>query len=187
MNISGKKLVFFDVETTGLSPDCGDRVCEIGILQCNGPNTEHEYRSFVNPERSIAPEASAVNGITDEMVKDAPLFCELVDKLLELFKDAIIVCHNAPFDMGFLEYELKLMGRPMINNEIIDTLGIARKYFRFPSNSLPNIAGHLDIKIQQKHRALADVHTTYKILMYFLGELSHCGFDRIEQLIVVQS
>lgn len=168
---------FFDVETTGLSSYYSDRICEVGILQCDGFDIVKSYKTLVNPQRNISSGASAVNGITNDMVKEAPVFGKVAKEILQMLEGTIIVCHNTRFDMQFLQNELELLRIPMINNKTIDTLQIARKYFEFPSNSLPNIAGYLKLKSDNFHRALDDVHTTRNVLMHFSGELSKKGID----------
>lgn len=186
MKMDGRKLVFLDVETTGLSPAYGDRICEIGILQCKGFQIEEEYGTLVNPGRNISPGASAVNGITDEMVRSAPFFHELADDVLGYLQDAVIVCHNVPFDMGFMQNELERSGRTIMNREFIDTLKIARRYFGFPSNSLPNIADYLNIRVKEKHRALADVYTTHRVLTHLTNDLANRGLDSVEDLLIIE-
>src|SRR5512140_480434 len=89
--------VFLDVETTGLSPRGGDRVIEIALARlCNGA-TEDTFASLVYPERHISLGASAVNGIYDRDVRDAPIFAEIADNLIDFVGEGVIVCHNAPF------------------------------------------------------------------------------------------
>ena len=169
-------VTFLDVETTGLDPDFGDRICEIALLRCTPELKIHNsFQSFVNPERDISPAAHQINGITYNMVKNAPLFKHLVGDVLLLLDDSVLVCHNAPFDLSFLRVELSRIKIPMIKNSVIDTLKIARKYFNFPSNGLLNIARYLGIAVKEKHRALADVLTTRKVLLSFCKTLSKNG------------
>lgn len=184
MDLSELQLAFFDVETTGLDPSYGDRICEVGILLCHGFEIEREYGSLINPQNPVTLAASAINGITDDMVKDAPLFAEVSDEIIKLLNNSVIVCHNVPFDMGFLANELAVLNKPMIKSKFIDTLSIARQYFSFPSNSLPNIAGYLKIRMERQHRALADVHTTRKVLMHFVGDLSKSNITGLEHIFV---
>jgi DNA polymerase III epsilon subunit family exonuclease len=186
MDLSNMQLAFFDVETTGLDPSYGDRICEVGILLCHGFEIEQEYGSFINPQKPVTLAASAISGITDDMVKDAPLFAEVSDEVVKLLSDSVIVCHNVPFDMGFLANELTILNKPAVKNKVIDTLQIARQYFSFPSNSLPNIAGYLKIKTEKRHRALADVHTTRKVLMHFVRDLVKSNITQLEHIFVSQ-
>jgi DNA polymerase III epsilon subunit family exonuclease len=176
-------LAFLDVETTGLSAAQNDKICEIAILRCFGQKKTIHWESLVNPGRSITPAASAINGITNKMVADAPSFYEIAPKVLELIDGAVLVCHNAPFDLSFIASELENCGLELPNLPVIDTLKIARQHFDFPSNSLGNIAAYLEIEVKEKHRAMADVYTTHKIFNYFISELSSPGIHTIDQLL----
>ena len=175
-------LAFVDVETTGLSTAYNDRVCEIAILRCQGAKKIAQWQSLINPTRPISPGASAVNGITNKMVANAPLFKDVADKILKLVDDAVLVCHNVPFDLSFLCAEFENCGRTFPNLSAIDTLKIARQSFDFPSNSLGNIAAYLEIDVEEHHRAMADVVTTHKIFTYFLNELNKRGLEQFDQL-----
>lgn len=174
-------LAFLDVETTGLSPEYNDRICEIAILRNAGKKTV-EWQTLVNPERSISPGATAINGITDAMVATAPPFRDIASRALELLDGAIVVCHNASFDLGFMSAELAQCGIVLPRIPVIDTLRIARRYFNFSSNILGNIADTLDIDIKEKHRAMADVLTMQSIFNYFWRELSQQGINNLEEL-----
>jgi DNA polymerase-3 subunit epsilon len=164
-------LAFLDVETTGLRPDLGDRVVEIAVVRAQGPTEVTRFVSLVNPQRRLNPEAMRVNGITPEMVADAPVFSDLVDQLLPLIDDVVLVCHNAPFDMGFMETELRRSGAPMWDGVVLDTLAFARRQYWFRRNSLSAIAYQLNIRIPGAHRALADALTTQAIFRRFASRL----------------
>lgn len=176
-------LAFLDLETTGLSTAYNDRICEIAILRCQGHRKMTHWESLINPLRPISPAASAVNGITNKMVVDSPLFKHVAKKVLELIDGAVLVCHNAPFDLSFLAAELEECGHTLPNSPVIDTLKIARQHFDFPSNSLGNIAAYLEIDVKEKHRAMADVYTTHKIFNYFWAELSKQGITQLDQIL----
>jgi len=184
MLIAQSHLTFLDFETTGIDARGGERVCEVGILRCFGLQIEKEYSSLVNPQKHISAGASAVNGITDDMVNGAPCFSSIAPELLSLMENSIIVCHNAPFDLSFLCSELLNNNMPMIENYLIDTLSVARKHFHFPSNKLQSIASGLGIDPGQKHRALADVHTTRQVLQYYIGEIRHRMDARPEEILI---
>jgi DNA polymerase-3 subunit epsilon len=164
-------LAFLDVETTGLRPDLGDRVVEIAVVRAQGPTEVTRFVSLVNPQRRLNPEAMRVNGITPDMVADAPVFSDLVDQLLPLIDDVVLVCHNAPFDMGFMETELRRSGAPMWDGVVLDTLAFARRQYWFRRNSLSAIAYQLNIRIPGAHRALADALTTQAIFRRFASRL----------------
>ena len=163
--------VFFDVETTGLYPNLGDRVCEVGIVVAQGEQILETYAALVNPLRPISPNAAAVNGLNDEILRHQPTFAEIADEVIRRLHGQVVVCHNAPFDLGFLQSELARLGRAWQPHQIIDTLQLARKYFHFASNSLSAVASALGIVVQDAHRALGDALTTYRVFCYFQQQL----------------
>ncbi len=174
-----RPLVVVDVETTGLSSRYGDRIVEIGVLRVEG-GRELAFESLVNPRRLISPRAIAVHGITQEMVDVAPPFGELADQLWQLLDGAVLVGHNAPFDWSFLNAERRYVGLPPLENPMIDTLTLARWYFAFPSNSLGAIAFELGLETPVRHRALADVLTTWEVFKRFLTALAERGMTTLE-------
>jgi len=97
-----------DVETTGLNPQYGDRVCEIALLRCEGGRELGRFHSLVDPGRPISPGAFAVNRIRDEDLIGAPLFADIASTVLEMLGNSVLVAHNAPFDLGFLGSELNI-------------------------------------------------------------------------------
>ncbi len=175
-----------DVETTGLNPHFGDRVCEIALLRCQAGRELGRYHSLVNPMRSISPGAFAVNRIRDEDLIDAPLFGDIAPVVLEMLGDSVIVAHNAPFDLGFLASELNICRLPFIDNPVVDTLSLARRWYSFPSNSLPIVAYYLGVDTWGEHRALADVLTTKQVLDRFLSDLADRGVATLGHLIEAQ-
>ncbi|MCX5782544.1 MAG: 3'-5' exonuclease [Elusimicrobia bacterium] len=175
-------LAFLDVETTGLSTQNGDRICEIAILRREENGKITKWESLINPCRPISYGAQAVNCITYDMVKDAPVFEEVANKILKLIKGSSLVCHNAYFDLNFLAMELALCDIVLPVLPIVDTLRVARQHFNFPSNSLPKIAEFLDINVEKKHRAMADVDTTHKVFNRFWAELNKKGIRKIEEI-----
>lgn len=164
--------VFFDVETTGLSPQAGDRVCEVGIVVAQGENILETYTTLVNPLRPISPGAAAVNGLSDELLRGQPTFAEIADEVIKRLHERVVICHNAPFDLAFLQSELNRLGRTWQPRHVIDTLQLARRHFRFASNSLGAVAAALGITVQDAHRALGDALTTYRVFRYFQKQLS---------------
>jgi DNA polymerase-3 subunit epsilon len=103
-------IAVFDVETTGLSPAYGDRICEVGIVRARGDVIFDTYQTLVNPQRPISPGAARVNGLSDADVSQSPLFAEIAGQVLDRLEGAVLVCHNAPFDLGFLDAELSRLG-----------------------------------------------------------------------------
>jgi DNA polymerase-3 subunit epsilon len=166
-----------DVETTGLSPAYGDRVCEVGIVRAMGDEVLDTYQTLVNPQRPISPGASRVNGLRDAHVRAAPLFAEIAGEVLSRIDGAALVCHNAPFDLGFLEAELSRLHFTWAPRQVFDTLAMARRYFNFYSNSLGAVAESLGIETPQAHRALGDALTTFEVFRHFQRQLSRQGQD----------
>jgi DNA polymerase III epsilon subunit family exonuclease len=175
-----------DVETTGLNPHFGDRVCEIALLRCEAGQELGRFHSLVNPGRPISPGAFAVNRIRDEDLIDAPVFADIAAIILEMLGDSAIVAHNAPFDLGFLASELTISSLPLLDNLVVDTLALARRCYSLPSNSLPNLAYYLGIDTLREHRALADAITTKQLLEHLLADLSDAGVYTLGDLIGAQ-
>src|SRR5512147_2490455 len=109
-DISNARFAFLDLETTGLSPWFGDRICEVGIVISEGKRIKEQYQQLVNPERELSPGAASTNGLSDDDLKSAPLFEEVADEVLDWLKGAVVVCHNAQFDIQFLDSEFKRLG-----------------------------------------------------------------------------
>jgi DNA polymerase III epsilon subunit family exonuclease len=179
--------VFMDVETTGLYVQFGDRICEIAMLKWWGGEDVDHYHNLINPEKQISPGAAAVNHITYEMVRDAPVFPEIIEQVLDFIDGTVLVAHNAPFDMGFFQTQLEISGFPPVSNPVIDTLSIARKYYNFPGNSLGKIARYYGLDIGSAHRAMADVILTKQIFKRFLDDLKKHGIRNLTDLLVAQT
>jgi DNA polymerase-3 subunit epsilon len=175
-----------DVETTGLTPQFGDRVCEIALLRFKGDRELGRFESLVNPQRPISPGAFAVNGIRDQDVVHAPIFAEIAPAVLELLDHSTLVAHNAPFDLAFLEAEFQICDLPLIASPIIDTLALARRCYRFSSNRLQAVARHLGVDPVGQHRALADVVTTKMVLERFIADLGQQGVVTLAELLAAQ-
>jgi len=175
-----------DVETTGLTPQFGDRVCEIALLRFRGERELGRFHSLVNPQRPISPGAFAVNGIRGQDVVDAPIFAEIAPAVLDLLGDSTLVAHNAPFDLAFLEAEFQICDLPLVIDSIVDTLALARRCYCFPSNSLQAVARFLGVDTMGQHRALADVVTTKMILERFVADLGQKGVVTLAELLAAQ-
>ncbi len=163
------KVIFsgVDLETTGLYPYLGDRICEIGIVKFTLSSVLAEFSTLVNPGLPLPRAARYINGITDEMVADAPSIAEVEDELLAFIRNTVLVFHNAPFDLSFLINELN----SPIDNLVLDTLTIARRKFSFRSNTLEYLARRLGVKSLPTHRAMDDTRTVSEIMRKFINTL----------------
>ena len=132
--------IFFDTETTGLSPENGDRIVEVGCVEMvNRQLTGRNKHFYINPERRNHEDAVRIHGLTDEFLADKPLFAAVVDELVEFLGGAEMVIHNAAFDVGFMDAEFTRLGRPAfasIVSKVTDTLSLAREMYPGKSNSL---------------------------------------------------
>lgn len=158
-DLSNCRFAFLDLETTGLSPWFGDRICEVGIVLTEGKRIRETFQTLVNPERPLSPGAASANGLSNEMLTSAPHFASVGGKIRGLLKDSVVVCHNAQFDLQFLDSEFRRLGWQLEIPNLIDTLHIAREHFEFRSNTLSNIAAEFGIPTPEAHRALADALT----------------------------
>ena len=154
--------IFLDTETTGLSAENGDRVIEIGCVELlHRKLTGNNLHFYLNPERDSHEDALRVHGITNEFLKDKPKFAEVVDQFLEYIEGAEVIIHNAPFDIGFLNKELELQGRPRFTtfvDGITDTLVMAKEMFPGKRNSLDSLCDRLEVDNSGRtlHGALLD-------------------------------
>ncbi|MEO8312890.1 MAG: DNA polymerase III subunit epsilon [Caldimonas sp.] len=154
--------IFLDTETTGLSPESGDRIIEIGCVEIvNRRLTGRKAHFYVNPERRNSVDAYKVHGLSDEFLADKPLFGQVVDELIEFVRDAEVIIHNAAFDIGFLDAELRRIGRPCFLEHgvrVTDSLSMARDTFPGKSNSLDALCKRFEVNntMRDLHGALLD-------------------------------
>lgn len=165
--------IVMDTETTGLEPQSGDRIVEIGGVELvNQLPTGRTYHQYINPERSMPREAFEVHGLGDEFLRDYPVFSRIADEFLEFIGDAKLVIHNASFDMMFLNAELGWMGRPPLpKDRAIDTLAIARRKFPGAQASLDALCKRfgVDNSAREKHGALLDSEILAEVYLELLG------------------
>lgn len=156
------RIVFLDTETTGLSPASGDRIIEVGCIEMvDRALTGRHLHLYVNPQRSSHPDALRVHGLTDEFLSDKPVFAAVAEELLAFVEGAEIVIHNAAFDLGFLDEELRRLDRPVFREAtagITDSLLMARETFPGKSNSLDALCKRLEVDNRHRtaHGALLD-------------------------------
>ena len=154
--------VFLDTETTGLSPESGDRIIEIGCVEMlNRRLSGRNLHFYLNPQRRNSEDAVKIHGLTDEFLADKPLFNSIADELLEYLAGAEVIIHNAGFDVGFLNEELKRVGRSRfgeIVTQVTDSLTMAREMFPGKSNSLDALCKRLEVDNTNRalHGALLD-------------------------------
>ena len=170
-DLANARFAFLDLETTGLSPWFGDRICEVGIVITEGRRIKDTYQTLVNPERELSFGAASTNGLSDAELASAPLFAAVADKVETHLRDAVVVCHNAQFDLQFLDNEFRRLGREIQIPNLVDTLMLARTYFEFPSNTLASVAEALRVKREEEHRALADALTDRAIFFQMMDAL----------------
>lgn len=176
------KFACLDTETTGLSPAAGGKICEIAVsVSQNGQKLE-EFSTLLNPGIPMHPDVVAIHGITNEMVRPAPAFADVLPRLLALLDGCVLVAHNAEFDLGFLRAETEACGLRLPEYPVVDTLKLARKNGRFQRNNLGVIAAALGIDAAGAHRAMADVRMTEKVLYCFLNDFARGGVNCLEDL-----
>lgn len=148
-----KRVIVLDTETTGLSPADGDRIVEIGCIELVRMRKGETRQWYINPERDIPAEATRVHGITNERVAREPRFSAMVDDFLTFIADDTLVIHNAAFDRGFLNAELQLLNRNILDSaRIVDTMLMARRRFPGAPASLDALCRRF--KIDNSHRTL---------------------------------
>lgn len=164
--------IFLDTETTGLSPENGDRIVEIGCVELiNRKLTGNNLHFYLNPERDSHEDALKVHGISNEFLKDKPKFGEIADALLEYLQGADVLIHNAPFDVGFINKELELQKRPPLKtyvNSVADTLVMAKDMFPGKRNSLDALCDRLGVDNSNRtlHGALLDAELLADVYIY---------------------
>ena len=165
--------IVFDTETTGFDPATGDRMVEIGCVEMvNRVETGESYHAYYNPERDMPAAAEAVHGLSSAFLADKPLFRDTADALLEFIGDAPLVAHNASFDFGFLNNELKLIDREPIDlGRMIDTVAMARKKHPGAKNSLDALCTRygVDRSHRVKHGALLDAELLAQVYVELTG------------------
>ncbi|HHW76625.1 MAG TPA: DNA polymerase III subunit epsilon [Xanthomonadaceae bacterium] len=158
-----ERQIVLDTETTGLDPAQGHRVIEIGCIELmNRRQTDRRFHAYLQPDRAIDEAAVRVHGITGDFLKSQPRFADIADEFLDFVRDAELIIHNAPFDLGFLNHELRLCGRGQIALEqlcmVEDTLQLARQRHPGQRNSLDALCKRYNVDNSQRtlHGALLD-------------------------------
>ena len=156
MNLKPSRQIILDTETTGLHPNQGDRLVEIGCIELvNRRLTGNHLHFYINPERNMPEAAAAIHGLRDDFLKDKPVFAEVANEIISFSKDAEVIIHNAAFDLGFLDMEFKRLGLDSFSSVIggvVDTLTDAQKMFPGKRNRLDDLCNRFGIK--NDHRTL---------------------------------
>jgi len=167
--------IVLDTETTGLEPEQGHRIIEIGCVELVDRRlTGNDFHRYLQPDRVIDSGAIEVHGITNEFLEDKPRFAELAEELLDYLRGAELVIHNAAFDVGFLDHELRLLGRAEAIGQmcsVTDTLLLARRMHPGQRNSLDALCSRYEVdnSRRQKHGALLDAEILAEVYLAMTG------------------
>ena len=165
--------IVFDTETTGLDPQSGDRVVEIGCIELiNHIPTGEKFHRYVNPERDVPADAVLLHGLERSFLSDKPRFAEISGALLQFLGDAVLIAHNASFDMNFLNAELARAGRPAIPDaRVVDTLTLARRRHPGSPASLDALCARYQIDASRRtlHGALLDAELLSEVYIELIG------------------
>ncbi|MBQ9335530.1 MAG: DNA polymerase III subunit epsilon [Alphaproteobacteria bacterium] len=166
--------ISLDTETTGLSFATGDRIVEIGCVEIIDKQiTGQELHLYVNPERELSKQAAEISGLTYDFLKDYKKFEEISDEFLDFIADSRLVIHNAPFDVGFLNFELQRSGKKLIDSKnVIDTLAMAKEKFPGSPATLDALCRRfsVDASSRTKHGALIDADLLAKVYLHMSVE-----------------
>lgn len=178
--------ILLDTETTGLNPHDGHRIIEIGCVELvNRKLTGNNFHYYLNPEREIDAGAQKVHGLSTEFLQDKPKFNEIVLDFIEFIKDAEVIIHNAPFDVGFINAEFeRAKRRRFLNNycQITDTLAIAKKKFPGQKNNLDALCKRFDICNEHRtlHGALLDASILADVYLALTGGQSKLALSLLQ-------
>ena len=167
------KEVVLDTETTGISIKEGHRIVEIGCIELdNLIPTKNRFHCYLNPERKVSEKAFEVHGYTDEFLSKQKKFSDVGEQFLAFIKDKRLIIHNAEFDLGHLNNELSIFGKNKINNEIVDTLILARDKFPGSPVSLDALCKRyrIDNSIRTQHTALIDCDLLSKVYINLIDQ-----------------
>ena len=165
--------IVLDTETTGLSVKEGHKIVEIGCIELKDlVPTKNKFHCYLNPERNVSEKALEVHGYTDEFLSTKKKFKEVADDFLSFIKGKKIIIHNAEFDLGHLNNELKIIGKKKIENEIVDTLALARDKFPGSSLSLDALCKRykIDNSKRTKHTAIIDCELLTKVYVNLIDQ-----------------
>lgn len=182
-DLGDAEFVVFDLETTGAkTPPC--RITEIGAYRVRNGEVTDEFQTLINPQMPIPRFISQLTGISDEMVRDAPLFSDVVHDLLSFIGDSILVAHNSGFDMRFLNFEIgRVFGNYRMANPCLCTVQLSRKLLPdIMNHKLKTVAEHYSIDLVNHHRASADAFATAHIFVNLLTSLRSSGVNDLGEI-----
>ena len=166
--------IILDTETTGLSTTSNHRIIEIGCVELKDQiPTNKTFHIYINPQRKVSEDAFKVHGYSDEFLSDKKFFSEIAEDFLNFIKDKKLIIHNAPFDLSFLDYELKLINKKAIDKKnVIDTLELARAKYPGAQNSLDALCKrfNIDNSRREKHSALIDCQLLKEVYINLLDQ-----------------
>ena len=172
LELSNTRFSFLDIETTGLSPWFGDRICQVAVISTEGKRIKRTLDLIIDPERELSPSALRVNGLDEDALKGKPNFAEVADTIAAALTDSVIVCHNAKFDMQFLDNEYRKLGRTIEIPNLIDTLLMAREYYELPSYGLSRLSQDFQVATYiEGSRAFADAITMKNLFFAMIDSL----------------
>jgi len=175
------EFVVFDIETTGLS-NINDEIIEIGAVKIKNKKIVDTFETFVNPQIPISSFITKLTGIDESMVKDAPLIEEVLPKFLEFAKGAVLVAHNANFDVSFIKSKAKKLGLT-VENTVLDTLELSRHLYQELKNyKLDTLAEFFEVKLLHHHRAVEDAKATAEIFIKMLEKLQEIGIKSVSEI-----
>ena len=160
--------IVLDTETTGLDPKEGHRIIELAAIELEGRKVSlSRFHRYLNPEREIDAGAVAVHGLTYERLQNEPKFADIAPSFLKFIEGAELIIHNAPFDIGFLNHELALIGLPPLQNTVTDTLKVAREMHPGKKNSLDALCSRYEIDNAHRtlHGALLDTELLAEVYL----------------------
>jgi len=170
--------VIFDLETTGLSPET-ERITEIGAVKMKNGEVVDRFSEFVNPRKQLTPEISQLTGITDDMLIDKPDETVIIPKFMEFVGDAVLVAHNANFDMSFIYAVCERLSIP-VKNGYLDTLDLARRVFPdLRNHKLDTLAKETNVRLEGHHRAVNDAEALYGIFLVLLEKVKEAGIETL--------
>src|SRR5713101_910246 len=180
--------VVVDLETTGLRPGTS-QICEIGAVRVRGLELEAEFETLVNPGMAMGPGVAALTGLNDRELRSAPPPAVAVSRFLAFAGDAVLVAHNARFDLSFLDRETERLTGSRIASPVVDTVPLARRLLggRVPRASLAQLSYFLGTSVQPCHRALPDAQATAEVLLALIGLAQERGARTVSELVALSA